>query len=120
MLKKPWTIKGDIRYFEVFKIAVFAMILIMVFSLWLSKTPSYSNANLWLVSLFYGLVFIQLSTLNVSLYPRLMKLLKISLIKLLHDKKWTINGFTFCHELLKEIKVYIYEKRFRVNAVIRC
>lgn len=120
MFKKPWTNTGNIRYFEVIKIAVFTTVVMMTLAMSLQATPTLHESALFPTILFMLLIILHALSLNYELYQIISLILSYTAMTLIHCKKRTLPViFEYIYNALF-LPFILIEKRYRSLCVIRC
>jgi len=83
MIKNPWRKDGSVRYFELFKIATFAMLFAMGFSFVLEATLPLGEVSALASMVVVALLVLQLTLLNLSALKAILAFLKLKLIELI-------------------------------------
>ena len=103
MFKNPCREDGSIRYFELIKIAVIAIFLIMVYAIYLESASVMVDASLFVQFIVIVLFAIQMLLSNLESYKWIISIIDVTLFNLIHVSKLPLNAILVRVYELKEI-----------------
>jgi hypothetical protein len=103
MFKNPCREDGSIRYFELIKIAVIAIFLIMVYAIYLESSMLMVEASLFVKFIVSILIAIQMFLSNLELYKWIISVIDLTLFNLVHISKLPFKAIVVRVYELKEI-----------------
>lgn len=105
MIRNPWRKDGSIRYFELFKIAVIIIFLMMVFSIYLESSLPISKLSAPMGLLLTALWILQLIIINYELKREITRILSLKVDELIHFDILPLKGLKVFTLIFKQIKI---------------